>query len=232
MRRGALEPSGSCAGGRSCGSPSWSAGWGWTAAIPGRRLEGGDRGEGGRKAREEGPAGVRAGARQGPQAGRAARPPGEGLERDPDPGEAETAGPPAECRSCTVRWTARPRRRRGGRRSSTSRSSGKSPSSCSPGWCAGAAGRSLRGRPGGLSPGLRLLRPGAERRRRAAVLLRERSRRAVRAAHRHADRAGRLGRLGGQGRRAGERGLGRPGSTRPCSPRWPPRTSSPPTRPR
>ena len=52
---------------------------------------------------------------------------GKGLSRDPDPGERKDVPPPAECRSCRVPgWAARRRLgSRGGRRSSTSRPSGR-----------------------------------------------------------------------------------------------------------
>ena len=55
-----------------------------------------DRGEGD----AAGAAAVRAGAQEGPHAGRAAGACGKSLSRDPDPSETKAADPPAECRRC------------------------------------------------------------------------------------------------------------------------------------
>lgn len=71
---------------------------------------------------------------------------GKGPERDPDPDEGKTADPPIECRSCHRSLNGAGPVEPGGRRSSTSRSSGKSPSVCSRAWTAPVAGRS-RSRP-------------------------------------------------------------------------------------
>lgn len=57
-----------------------------------------DRGEGD----AVGAAAVRAGAQEGPHAGRAAGHAGKGLSRDPDPSETKAADPSAECRRCRV----------------------------------------------------------------------------------------------------------------------------------
>ena len=50
---------------------------------------------------------------------------GKGLERDPDPGESKTAGRRRSAVPAGRRWTGRRLRARGGRRSSTRRSSGR-----------------------------------------------------------------------------------------------------------
>ena len=50
---------------------------------------------------------------------------GKGLERDPDPDERKDAEPPAECRRCGAALDGAAAAGRGGRRSSTWRSSGR-----------------------------------------------------------------------------------------------------------
>ena len=50
---------------------------------------------------------------------------GKGLQRDPDPGERKDAEPPAECRRCRAGLDGAEAAGRGGRRSSTWRSSGR-----------------------------------------------------------------------------------------------------------
>ena len=143
---------------------------------------------------------------------------GKVRKRDPDPGERKTAAPPAGCRSCKASLD------------------GAAPAAAEPRWAQVIDARILRtvtefllpglvcpccgevtfaAAPPGLHAGGGLLRAGPDA---AAVLLtrvRERSRRAVGAAHRDDPRHGRVGGLGGQGGRAGEaRSCGTPGSTR------------------
>ena len=90
-------PSGSCGGGWSCGWRSWSAGWGWTAPTRARRRSKERIGaKEARRARQESERERRKDRKRGGQPGHQ----GKGLQRDPDPGEAKTAEPPAECRSC------------------------------------------------------------------------------------------------------------------------------------
>ena len=104
-------------------------------------------------------------------------------------------------------WTARPRRSRGGRRSSTSRSSARSPRSCCPGLACGGCGTVTRAAPPpGFHPGSVAYGPVLNA---AAVLLScygnvpaERSAQLIGML----TGAGRLSRLGGQGRRPDERG--------------------------
>ena len=150
---------------------------------------------------------------EGPQAGRAARASGErAWQRDPDPDESKDAEPPAECRQLQGRPGRRGRpRARGGRRSSTWRSSGRRPSgrcrACVPVLRDGH----VRGAAAGRARGLGVLRAGAERRRGGADRVRERAARAGRAGHGHAAGGAGLAGLGGQGQRpaGGAAGEGR-----------------------
>ena len=87
------------------GTPSWKE-------RSGRRRRGG---------RGRIPAGAQKDRKRGGQPGHQ----GKGLKRDPDPGEAKTAEPPAGAVPARRSWTARRPWSRGGRRSSTRRSSGR-----------------------------------------------------------------------------------------------------------
>ena len=88
--------SGSSGAAWSCGSRSWNAACRWTAATRGRVLEGADRGEEARRARQESERERRKDRKRGGQPGHQ----GKGLKRDPGPDRTQTAEPPAECRSC------------------------------------------------------------------------------------------------------------------------------------
>ena len=129
---------------------------------------------------------------------------GKGLGRDPDPGEREDADPPAECRACKASLD--------GAAAAGSRWAQVIDVKITrtvtewtlPGFscrCCGAV--AFSGAAGGRARGIGVVRAGAERRRGAAVVLRERAAGTHRAGHRHAAGDPGLGRLGGQGRRAG-----------------------------
>ena len=226
--------SGSCSGGWSCGWRSWSAGWGWTAAIRGRLLRGSGSGRGRRGGRrQQSERERRKDRRPGGQPGHQ----GKGLASGSRSRvSGRTRGPPAECRRCGAGL------------------GGAEPSG-EPRW---AQVIDVRGRPegdrvGAAGPGVPVLRDGhvrgaAARRARGRGVLRARAERGRGPADRLRERAAGAGRAGDRhaaGRPAASAGWvdkavgpavgaarGRPGSRRRCSPRWPARRCWPPTRPR
>ena len=114
---------------------------------------------------------------------------GKGLDRDPDPGERKDAEPPAECRSCRASLDGAEAAElavgaghRRGVRPEGDRVGAARP--CVPVLRDGH----VRGPAAGGARGRGVLRPGAERRRGAPDLLRERAAGAGRAGHRHAAR--------------------------------------------